>query len=105
MIFSKINLFIKQIELEMEQSVSAMEGGGGMEVVTEVEEEEEEVEEEEFYIPLEFVDYQGTNLLQTFKTYSLIVQLHPPLPPPLPLCVCVHADLCPQGCPETWWCV
>jgi hypothetical protein len=37
-------------------------------------EEEEDEEVEEFYIPLEFVDYQGTNLLQTFKNYSLIVR-------------------------------
>jgi hypothetical protein len=36
--------------------------------------EEEEEEVEEFYLPLEFVDFQGTNLLQTFKNYSLIVR-------------------------------
>mgnify|MGYP001050384157 CR=1 FL=1 len=39
--------------------------------------EEDEEEVEEFYIPLEFVDYQGTNLLQTFKNYSLIVRRVP----------------------------
>ncbi len=45
-------------------------------------EEDEEEEVEEFYIPLEFVDYQGTNLLQTFKNYSLIVRRGTFLCPP-----------------------
>jgi hypothetical protein len=57
--------------MEGEEELRREAEGGGM-----IEEEEEE-EVEEFYIPLEFVDYQGTNLLQTFKNYSLIVRRGP----------------------------
>lgn len=55
-----------------------------------IEEEDEEVEE--FYIPLEFVDYQGTNLLQTFKNYSLIVRR-------ASLVLCLHLPPPPTQCP------